>query len=291
MNFLNNAKAAAHGPKPVACFTLIELLVVVAIIAVLISILLPTVRNAREQAKKVVCSSNIRQLGMANVMYAQSYQDYFIPAAEDMMSTSSSNRNMRRWHGRRKNGNVPFDSTLSPLFAYIGTEGLKACPSFVKGTDYIDDPTIGAYESGCGGYGYNETFIGGRSDLYGINDKACRTTAKTTDAADPANTIMFTDAAYVQRVSNSKKIIAYSFCEPVFWEFGPLVSMSMSPDPTIHFRHLGRTNVAWVDGHVTSRLMDFTLSYQTHSLISDEEAKVYGVGWFGPKSNDLFDLK
>ena len=51
-------------------FTLIELLVVVSIIALLISILLPSLKKARDQAKDAVCRSNLHQLGLANQYYA-----------------------------------------------------------------------------------------------------------------------------------------------------------------------------------------------------------------------------
>lgn len=60
-------------------FTLIELLVVIAIIALLMSILMPALGQAREQARKVVCLTNLSGLGKAFNMYAQDFREYIPP--------------------------------------------------------------------------------------------------------------------------------------------------------------------------------------------------------------------
>ena len=61
-------------------FTLIELLVVIAIIAILAAILFPVFAAAREKARQSTCASNLKQIGLAILQYAQDYDELQIPA-------------------------------------------------------------------------------------------------------------------------------------------------------------------------------------------------------------------
>ncbi len=67
----------SHGLKARAAFTLIELLVVVAIIALLVAILLPTLQQVRYQARRVKCQVNLRNLAQAWSMYLDEYSGRF----------------------------------------------------------------------------------------------------------------------------------------------------------------------------------------------------------------------
>ena len=68
-----------HG----SAFTLIELLVVVAIIAMLLAILLPSLSAAREHANRAVCASQLRQLGLAHYTYAEDNRQCLVPGSFD----------------------------------------------------------------------------------------------------------------------------------------------------------------------------------------------------------------
>jgi len=91
-------------------FTLIELLVVVAIIAILMAILLPSLARSREQARNVVCLSNLKQIGMAVNIYGEEEQGY-LPAplqGEEVMGSYyiTWDRALSRYIGNEVQWNV-----------------------------------------------------------------------------------------------------------------------------------------------------------------------------------------
>src|SRR5581483_11705853 len=70
-------------------FTLIELLVVIAIIAILAAILFPVFAQAREQARKITCVSNLRQLTNGWLMYAQDYDETWVTSGKTYLNPSA----------------------------------------------------------------------------------------------------------------------------------------------------------------------------------------------------------
>jgi len=96
---------AAHG------FTLVELLVVIGIVAVLIAMLLPALKKAREAAKTIVCESQLRQIGTALVMYAGDNQDRWPPYWYNASPISSVMVEKQPW--------------TAPLAKYIGVRPSK----------------------------------------------------------------------------------------------------------------------------------------------------------------------
>ena len=104
--------------RPLPGFTLIELLVVIAIIAILAAILFPVFATAREKARQTACSSNMKQIGLGFLQYANDY-DETLPYANVVANAQIS----------------PWPNAILP---YTKSMGIYTCPS---------DPTLPASSS------------------------------------------------------------------------------------------------------------------------------------------------
>jgi len=255
-----------------AAFTLMELMVVIAIVVLLGGLLFPVLHRARAAAQQVYCANNLRQLFLANEMYADDH-GYYVAAASDMFGA-----NRCRWHGIRAGVGEPFDGTKGPLAPYLNQQtGIQRCPSFKS---YRKTSDANAFESSCGGYGYNAIGVGTQTYQLGYGSEAVKKGIALVDMRSSPQTIMFADCAFPQPYGNSPEyLIEYSFAEPYHWVFEPGVESGYRADPSIHFRHRGRANVVWCDGHVSSEKM--TTMAEDHFTNND-------IGWFGPDNNSLF---
>jgi len=145
---------AAHG------FTLVELLVVIGIIALLISILMPALQRARQQANQVKCAANLRQQGQAMAMYVNQWRAY--PG-----------------HAAQSNG-VTFAVWPTRLRAYLNNnQGVFFCPSQDSGFEWQSKlgGGVGYATNVDSRYGYNSGEV--LLDVfkipfsYGYNDWGC----------------------------------------------------------------------------------------------------------------------
>jgi len=132
-------------------FTLIELLVVIAIIALLVSLLMPSLKQARDLAKHAICQANARQIGGAMQMYVPDNSDwmpgYANSGSDDPTGwVGPDNVHYTRWYQGvlmtfwHKSGNYPDpprngDGILGPYTgsSKAGLDAILSCPSMRKG--------------------------------------------------------------------------------------------------------------------------------------------------------------
>lgn len=208
------------GRKGKRGFTLIELLVVVAIIAILAAMLLPALSKARERARTAVCMSNLKQLGLAFIMYLDNHDEYF-PIAGNSSDFSAIWAQTLAKEGFITNGNI----LLCPTH-FITSR--RVDPYYAFTTDFECDDYYWAHVH----YGYNTLLGGDPGDGWMAFKRLAR-------VKKPSETILLGDA--VRDLGANIGVGTYQLqtgSTHLQWDM-------------IHDRHDGGANILWVDGHVT----------------------------------------
>jgi prepilin-type N-terminal cleavage/methylation domain-containing protein/prepilin-type processing-associated H-X9-DG protein len=241
-------------------FTLIELLVVIGIIAVLIAILLPALRVARLQAQSVQCLSNLRQMAIACGMYVNQHRGQY-PVAY-YFATHGTTTYAYCWDLTTiSGGGQPTQVVPGLLWLEKGTAAIQQCPAYEGASNWASNPYTG--------YNYNTSFIG-----HGQYE-SIPAPVKASAVRRSAETALFGDGEYGGG--------ANKFMRAPFPSSGDQ-SFSGRWAGTQGYRHRGRTNVVFCDGHAESRLERFTANADGADNVAA------GTGFLSP-DNSLYDLK
>ena len=178
MKFPQHSRRAVPARR--GAFTLVELLVVIGIIALLISILLPSLNRARSSAKQVVCLSNLRQIGQASLFYTQAFNGVALPAGtwEDGVDNGAAKTIFKSWPVMLVRGGFIAVPQLLNVSEGVNDSTVFMCPSVDKSVQYKSSSGAGLGNDGyvrynsydvdpaeqyfidCS-YGINGTFFGG----------------------------------------------------------------------------------------------------------------------------------
>jgi len=245
--------------RRLAAFTLVELLVVIAIIAVLISLLLPALSRARQQASSLACLSNLRQIGLAFIMYANDHRGFFPNVNEYQSSILRDPTSLRNSAGQ---------AVQSP--DYLRARAVTFCPTQFRNDVNLEAKFEEARRTGVGNqnatsYAINLRVVTSPKPrlLYQFDVSGNYVSsghAKPSSMKNTAGILYLADAARFSNLTTIEKspadllnkyLVAQAGIENVSQNLAGTPFYNFTGIRTVHARHYRKSyNGMFLDGHV-----------------------------------------
>ena len=252
-------------------------------IALLLSILLPVIAQAREQGRAAYCLATLHNAGLAATMYLDENDGAFWPYYTDVPGPDGGRR---WWFGFERGGppanpyaqNRPLDKAAAYLAPYLtGTADDFRCPGF----PYGQGRHFPKFSPPAGGYGYNTAALGGfdqTNPFAGQGRRIQEFDGRTSDIFILADGIHFDRLDY-----SSSPPLAQPFNEPAYiqWQNPDLFGSNVGVNGGLgHFRHNNKASVLFLDSHAAAQptrrpLHPYSkMGYGPVANLSDESLRV-----------------
>ncbi len=231
---------APRRPPPPA-FTLIEVLVTIALIALLVGLLLPTLGSARQRSRAAVCLSNLRQIGAAHLMYAGDFQDRCMPLAYWSAETTGDGPPVYWWG---TNDPAGVDYTRGFLWPYLDARlserSVLECPS-QPADEYR---AAGAANTVTSTYGYNGYYLCPPHTPGWAFQIGHRPWMRIASIRDSAAVFAFADTLI--DLGGDRPFNCALLDPPLLFSGG---NWTRNRNPTTAFRHADAAHAVALDGH------------------------------------------
>ncbi|MBN2129749.1 MAG: prepilin-type N-terminal cleavage/methylation domain-containing protein [Sedimentisphaerales bacterium] len=232
-----SAVVDSHG------FTLIELLVVIAVIALLIAILIPVMSAARERAQRAVCLSNLRQLTMAWITYADEHDGKLVLGLAGGERASRS-RSMKGWLGAaflfpENRSAIIADRNKGPLWPYLRDIDIYRCPRGRVGHACTYKTVSSANGGAVEGTYLPESRINSSDEVIPFGKRVGNTVLRLTRLTDIGSPGAGARAVFIDEgVTSGGGDFRVHYLRPKWWQASP---------PPIH--HADGVTLSMADGH------------------------------------------
>ncbi len=246
-------------------FTLIELLVVISIMAILMAIIIPILRSSRQQAKTIICGSNIQQLTAGLLIY--DHQNQVLPPSFDNTPMSSPAGGYP--------GSMSYDRIGWWWFNFIEgfyksgkKESVINCPSKCLTNLKLKNDIL------CSNYGVNRSICKSSDDRQRNREEFVGTSLIAADILKPREILLIVDSGYAmvnwwQAADTPPVVLGNTIIEDAAYVPGLKINKNRKLWPgqeqdAINGRHPDKTvNVGFVDGHMSRKKADDLLVEKT----------------------------